>query len=261
MNKFNGVILTGLILLIVGCGGSGDDSPLKVSDLNFNESKIQNCIDKEYVSDVTSLPCTDVSGVNDWSDLALLPNLKTIYLFTNGPDEDPINIDLVYAPNLEFLTITDVAISEINLTENHQLKTISLVSATSLESIDLTSNTQLEEITIKGSPAIDTILTGTMNNLTKATVENTLIDEFSIDALNLRYLDLNYNSRLSNLNLENAPNIVGLVSVFNDLNYVDFSPLVDTNATLIIADNPFNDEMLSYIESLIANGVYNITYQ
>lgn len=260
MKIMKNMLYCGLLLFVVGCHDSNNDSPLKVAELDFNEVKIRNCIEDEYVADIETLSCVDVSGVDDWSDLSLLPNLSKIYLLGNGTKDNPINIDLSYAPNLESLYISAVPVGEINLTENYLLKLIQFASVTSLKSFNLQKNTQLEDITIKGVSALDELITGSMENLTKVEVTNALIEEFAIDAPNLMYLDLNYNYSLSALYLQSTPNIKSLILNFNNLSYVDFSPLINNNATIIITNNPLSDDMLTYIESLVANDIFNIQY-
>lgn len=120
-------------------------------DYNFRESFVRYYDNDEdgYLSQEEIAEVTQIGGGERFADYTGMEYFTEATAFRSMSSTQVTSIDFSKNPKIEDITLYNSGISEIDLSKNTELKSLSLVGASKLTSLDLSHNPKLNSLTVR----------------------------------------------------------------------------------------------------------------
>jgi trimeric autotransporter adhesin len=115
-----------------------------IGDIHFLDPVLKACVLENasvYVDRLRNLQCSDVADSTGLEQLVALEHLDLNRTKIQS-------IDLTAMPNLRYLNLNDIAVTELDLSKNTELTNLELRSVFQLRSLDLSANLKLQQVYI-----------------------------------------------------------------------------------------------------------------
>lgn len=231
-----------------------EDNLIDSLDLSFNTKLINLDFSTNKLKEIDLSANSKLQHIRAQNDY----DLESINL-TNCPDlisfestsNDLTALDLTKNTKLEKLDVSIRDVPNLNLTNNKELKYLSIIYAYLITELDLSQNTKLENATVwltrkldtidfRPCPLLKTIFMTNNDNISYLNLAN---------SNNLGYIYISQSNKLKTLDLTPCKNLTSLTCSYNKIEFLDFSKSRRLKS-IRCASNQLTELDLSNLDSL-----------